>query len=91
MPTNTRNLNLYAESTPFADSYPDYDLSLLPDWVRECISDVRVYGNNKRGIILPDGRKYHLDNRLNDLTGREWTFFINSVFSTHYPTSGKEA
>ncbi|MBQ9721701.1 MAG: hypothetical protein IJV64_13565 [Oscillospiraceae bacterium] len=40
---------------------------------------------------MPDGRKYHLDNRLNDMTGREWTFFINSVFSTHYPTNGKEA
>ena len=82
---------LYNESTPFLDAYPDYDLALLPTWVRENIEAARVYGGSKRGVVLPDGRKYHLDNKLNDLTGREWTFFINSVFSTHYPTTGEEA
>lgn len=82
---------LYEESEPFLSAHPNYDISVLPLWVAENIEDARVYGNSKKGVILPDGRKYHLDNHLNDLTGREWTFFINSVFSTHYPTSGKEA
>lgn len=82
---------LYSESEPFLAVYPDYDLATLPSWVRENIEEARVYGNSKKGIILSDGRKYHLDNRLNDLTGREWTFFINSVFCTRYPTSGKES
>ena len=82
---------LYAESEPFLSVYPDYDIQSLPSWVSENIDNARVYGNSKKGIILSDGRKYHLDNHLNDMTGREWTFFINSVFSTHYPTSGKEA
>lgn len=82
---------LYKESIPFLDVYPDYDLKALPTWVSENIKEARVYGNSKKGIILPDGRKYHLDNHLNDMTGKEWTFFINSVFSTHYPTSGKES
>ena len=82
---------LYDESEPFLSVYPDYDLTKLPKWVSENIKTVRVYGNSKKGIILPDGRKYHLDNKLNDMTGREWTFFINSVFSTHYPTNGKES
>ena len=82
---------LYEESEPFLSAHPNYDISTLPSWVAESIEVARVYGNSKKGVILPDGRKYHLDNHLNDLTGREWTFFINSVFSTHYPTSGKEA
>lgn len=82
---------LYLESEPFLSAHPDYDLRTLPAWVSENIKEARVYGNRKKGIILPDGRKYHLDNHLNDMTGREWTFFINSVFSTHYPTNGKES
>ena len=89
--SDPRVTELYNESTPFLDAYPDYDLALLPTWVRENIEAARVYGGSKRGVVLPDGRKYHLDNKLNDLTGREWTFFINSVFSTHYPTRGEEA
>ncbi len=78
------------EYIPFLELYPDYDLSLLPLWVAEDIENAKVYGNKKRCVIMPDGQKYHLDNRLNDMNGREWTFFINSVFSTHYPTKGKE-
>lgn len=82
---------LYDQSESFLSAHPDYDISTLPSWVTENIEAARVYGNSKKGIILPDGRKYHLDNHLNDMTGREWTFFINSVFSTRYPTNGKEA
>ncbi|NTU82717.1 MAG: site-specific DNA-methyltransferase [Chloroflexales bacterium] len=29
-------------------------------------------------------------NRLNDLTGREWTYALRSVITTRYPTSGPE-
>lgn len=82
---------LYSESEPFLSAHPNYDIRALPSWVAENIEVARVYGSNKKGIILPDGRKYHLDNHLNDMTGREWTFFINSVFSTHYPTNGKDS
>ncbi len=42
-------------------------------------------------IQTPDGRKYHLDNKLNDLSGREWTYFLNSVINTRYTTTGKES
>ena len=93
MSTNGASIknSLYEESEPFLKAHPDYDISTLPRWVAEDIEVARVYGNSKKGIILPDGRKYHLNNHLNDLTGREWTFFINSVFATHYPTNGKEA
>ncbi len=85
------NKKLYFESEPFLSVYQNFDISRLPLWVSENIDNARVYGNSKKGIILADGRKYHLDNCLNDMTGKEWTFFINSVFSTHYPTSGKES
>src|SRR6266496_2593489 len=30
-------------------------------------------------------------NTLNDLTGREWTYALRSVFSTRYPTNGDES
>jgi hypothetical protein len=30
-------------------------------------------------------------NTLNDLTGREWTYALRSVFSTRYPTNGQES
>lgn len=82
---------LYEKSEPFLAVYPSYNTDSLPRWVRDNIEVARVYGNSKKGIILPDGRKYHLNNSLNDLTGKEWTFFINSVFSTHYSTSGKDS
>ena len=82
---------LYEAATPFLEAHPDYDINTLPSWVKENINSARVYGYKNKGVILPDGRKYHLNNKLNDMTGKEWTFFINSVFSTHYPTKGKES
>ena len=38
------------------------------------------------GEPAPDPR-----NRLNDLSGREWTYALRSVLATRYPTSGPEA
>lgn len=87
---NTKN-ELYDSSIAFLKVYPTYNLGSLPRWVQEHIDEARVYGNKNKGLILPDGRKYHLDNKLNDMTGKEWTFFINSVFTTRYPTNGKES
>ena len=81
---------LYFSSIPFYEAHPNYNINTLPSWIRENIESARVYGYKNKCLILPDGRKYHLDNKLNDLTGKEWTFFINSVFSTHYSTNGKE-
>ena len=84
-------LNLYNSAVPFNEVYPNYDISSLPSWIVENIDVARVYGNSRRCIIIPDGRKYHMDNPLNDMCGRDWTLFINSVFSTRYPTNGKES
>lgn len=86
-----RDIDFYAAAQPFLEVYPNFNTMKLPTWVIKNISKARVYGNKKRCVILPDGRKYHLDNKLNDLTGKEWTLFINSVFHTHYSTKGSES
>ena len=91
MSTNTDLIKLYSDSIPFVEAHPDFSIDLLPDWVRLNIDSARCYGGSLKGVILPDGRKYHLDNKLNDMTGRDWTFFINSVFTTNYPSNGPES
>ena len=63
----------------------------LPNWVKDQIDDSRVVGSSKQVIQTPDGKKYHLANPLNDLSGAEWTFFLNSVMSSRYSTSGPES
>jgi DNA modification methylase len=63
----------------------------LPKWVRDQLKDSVVIGSSKQVIQTPDGKKYHLGNTLNELPGGEWTFFLNSVINTRYPTSGPES
>lgn len=75
---------------PFLKMYPDYDLSKLPNWLIENIDEAIVIGSSKKVVQVPDGRKYHLDNPLNHLSGQEWTYFTNSVINTRFPTQGEE-
>ena len=81
----------YNEGVPFFDVYPDYDITKLPSWVEQNIKDARIYGNSKQMVILKDGRRYQLNNTLNDLSGKEWNYFINSVINTNYTTNGKDS
>lgn len=81
----------YNEAIPFLEVYPDFDLNNLPYWVRENIAVARVSGYQNCSLIMPDGKRYNLKNKLNHLSGQEWTYFIKSVFSTRYPTKGKES
>lgn len=83
--------NKEERAIPFLEAYPEYDVSNLPFWVRENIEQAVVTGKKYRSILMPDGRRYNMDNKLNHLSGQEWTYFINSVFSTRYPTNGKES
>lgn len=39
----------------------------------------------------PDSPEVDPRNRLNDMTGREWTYALRSVISTRYPTRGPES
>lgn len=81
----------YDNAEYFLEVYPDYDRSKLPSWIVENIKDARVIGNSKKTVILPDGRRYQLNNTLNHLSGGEWTYFINSVINTAYKTSGEDS
>lgn len=81
----------YNKGVPFFDVYPDYDITKLPSWVEQNIKDARIYGNSKQMVILKDGRRYQLNNALNDLSGKEWNHFINSVINTNYTTNGKDS
>lgn len=78
-----------SEQRFFLLEYPNIDRSTLPKWVVDNIEDAVVIGNTKQTVLIPDGRRYQLNNKLNHLSGAEWIFFTNSVFSTRYLTKGK--
>ncbi len=81
----------YDSAESFLDTYPDYDITKLPSWVRSNIDNAKVIGNTKQTVIISDGRRYQLNNALNHLSGREWTYFINSVINTAFKTSGEDS
>lgn len=67
------------------------DIKKLPKWVKEDIENAMVIGESKNVIQISNGKKYHLKNPLNDLSGGEWTFFLNSVINTRYTTNGDDS
>jgi DNA modification methylase len=79
------------ESQPAKDVLTKKQIDSLPTWVREQLDSATIIGSSGQVIQVGDGRKYHLGNPLNDLSGGEWTFFLNSVISTRYSTSGPES
>lgn len=81
----------YYGGESFLEVYPDYDRGKLPGWIVENIDNARVIGNSKQTVILPDGRRYQLNNTLNHMSGGEWTYFINSVINTEYKTTGEDS
>jgi DNA modification methylase len=78
-------------SLKFKEGYPDYDLSSLPKYVRDQIDDAVITGKSKKIVLTPDGKKYHLGNKLNHLSGAEWTYYTNSVINTKFTTTGKDS
>lgn len=73
---------------PATDVLSNDQIARLPPWVRDQLDTAAIIGSSQKVIQTADGRKYHLSNPLNDLSGGEWTYFLNSVISTRYPTSG---
>ncbi len=63
----------------------------LPTWVRKDIKNAVIIGKTKNVIQTSNGKKYHIKNPLNDLSGGEWTFFLNSVINTRFLTNGEES
>jgi 16S rRNA G966 N2-methylase RsmD len=78
-------------SQPAIDLLSKEQLQSLPSWVKKQIDSAAIIGSSGKVIQVNDGRKYHMGNPLNDLSGGEWTYFLNSVISTRFPTSGPES
>jgi 16S rRNA G966 N2-methylase RsmD len=79
------------EHVPAESILSKEEIDVLPSWVRNEVKDSVIIGTSGDVIQVPDGRKYHRKNKLNDLPGGQWTFFLNSVINTRYPTNGVEA
>ena len=63
----------------------------LPSWVKKDIKKSIIIGRSGHVIQSSIGKKYHIKNTLNDLSGSEWTYFLNSVISTKYATHGNDS
>ena len=73
------------------DYLSDAEKESLPNWVKAELDTARIIGSTKRTIELSDGRRYSLDNTINDLAGAEWTKYICSVINTRYSTKGADS
>jgi len=78
-------------SFPAQEILNENDIKKLPKWVKEDIENAMIIGESKNVIQISNGKKYHLKNPLNDLSGGEWTFFLNSVINTRYTTNGDDS
>ena len=78
-------------SFPAKEILSDVEIKKLPKWVRKDIDNAIIIGESKNVIQISNGKKYHLKNPLNDLSGGEWTFFLNSVINTRYTTNGDDS
>lgn len=78
------------EHFPALEVFSEDEQKLLPSWVKNDLDSAKVVGKSHNIIQTSNGKKYHIKNRLNDLSGGEWTFFLNSVINTRYSTNGEE-
>lgn len=78
------------EHIPATKVFSKNEIDCLPSWVQEDIENAQVIGKSQKVIQVSNGKKYHVRNKLNDLPGGEWTFFLNSVVNTRYSTNGEE-
>lgn len=80
----------YSQGVPVLDNLSESEINSIPSWCKKDIEKARLIGNSKKTVEMPDGRRYHLNNKLNHMSGSEWTYFINSVMNTNYSTYGEE-
>ncbi len=79
------------EHSSASDILSEEQIKKLPGWVKEDLKKAKIVGKSKNVIQTSNGKKYHLKNPLNDLSGGEWTFFLNSVINTRFSTKGKDS
>lgn len=56
--------------------------------------EIKKGGYRKKSLysyIGPDGEVYDIRNELNNLSGRKWLFFLNSIEITNYSTTGEQS
>ena len=53
---NSKKDEIYLSARPLKSVFPNLDLSILPDWLKDNYNEIRVLGENT--LIIPDGRKY---------------------------------
>jgi len=78
------------EHNPANKVFTKEEIDQFPSWVKEDINNAQVVGKSHNVIQTSNGKKYHVKNKLNDLSGGEWTYFLNSVVITRYTTGGEE-
>lgn len=78
----------YLNGLPAIENLSDAERASLPTWIKSNLATARIIGNTLRTIEIQDGRRYSLDNTINDLAGADWTKYICSVVNTHYSTKG---
>ncbi len=83
-------LDLFKKKFLAKDHLNKEQISNLPSFLKEEIDSLEITGNTKKTLISSNGKKYNLDNKLNDLSGAEWSYFLRSVINTRYQTSGIE-
>ena len=67
------------------------EISALPSWVKEDIENAFFVPGSNISIEISDGRRFCITNRINDLSGAEWTSQLCSVLNTRYSTRGEES
>lgn len=81
----------YLNGLSAIETLSDAEIASLPTWIKSNLASARIIGNTYRTLELQDGRRYSLDNTINDLAGADWTKYICSVINTHYSTKGVDS
>jgi len=81
----------YQNGSPAIEMLSKDEFAMLPSWVKSNLDKARIIGSTSRTVELQDGRRYSLDNTINDLAGAEWTKYICSVINTRYSTKGVDS
>lgn len=83
--------NELLQGKPIREVLSETEIAALPTWIKDNLDNAKVIGSTLRTIELEDGRRFSLDNSINDLAGADWTRYICSVINTRYLTKGKDS
>lgn len=67
------------------------EISSLPRWVKDDIENAFFVPGSDISIEISNGKRFCLTNKINDLSGAEWTSQLCSVLNTRYSTRGEES